>query len=218
MANVNQEFIRAMHKKYSYLTKPKSTSEIGPGVNNLARQGTGGPLGNQPVFTGRGPRDEISGTVHKNEMVIPEGMVNAAGGPDNLMGALNEKAAQPDLKGSTALAKRYPGLVAICYYSGPRKSRDIREQEHIVHVNRSYWMDSLISKVKNKTIFLPRDLSLDYREHLKAPIKTYKKDDTGEVYAEFVKKQSSSDHYFHSSVYALIALGRKAGKGQNIYV
>lgn len=136
MANVNQEFIRAMQKKYSYLTKPKSVP-IGPGVNNLPANPTGGPIGNQPVFTGRGPRDQIAGTVHKNEMVIPEGMVKAAGGPDKLMGALTESASQPDLKTAPGFQRgmnlgslpKYAVGTSYTDYTGLSVSGDMFEKE-----------------------------------------------------------------------------------------
>lgn len=125
--------------------------------------------------------------------------------------------AQPLFREVMELVKRYPGLAAACYYS-ITKGKEIRENDGIIHVNRTYFLDSIVNKIKNKTLHLPRDLSLDFRNHLMASIKTFRRNDKGEVITEFITKSNAPDHYFHSLNYATIALARRAGSGGNQYL
>ena len=53
-------------------------------------------------------------------------------------------------------------------------------------------------------ILLPRDISLEYREHVKNLVRTYEKDNTGNLVATYVN--TGPDHFAHSLVYADIAL------------
>ena len=127
--------------------------------------------------------------------------------------------AQPDTKNSIMLCKKYNGICFVCYYSLSKIIKQIvmgNVNDCSVSVSRTYWLDSVLGKVRNKSILFPSDLNIEYQNHLKALAKTYKNDDEGNPYNEFVKKESASDHYYHSLTYATIALGLCAGSGDNI--
>lgn len=128
--------------------------------------------------------------------------------------------AQPDTKNSVELCKRFQGIAYVCYYSLSKNSKQIQlgnANECSLSVNRTFWLDAALNKVRTKTMFLPKDLGLDIREHLKALVKTYKRDDEGNTYSEYVKKESVPDHYAHALTYSTIALGMLAGHGGNEY-
>ena len=57
---------------------------------------------------------------------------------------------------------------------------------------------------KPPRIILPRDISLQYRDHLKSLVRTYERDDHGNPTATFV--EVGDDHFAHSLNYAEIAL------------
>ena len=58
---------------------------------------------------------------------------------------------------------------------------------------------------------MPRDISLEYREHVKNLVRTYEKDEHGNPEAAYVS--TGPDHYAHSLVYAEIALTFAAAIG-----
>jgi hypothetical protein len=73
-------------------------------------------------------------------------------------------------------------------------------------VDRTNWLTATLGRLKGKPprIILPRDISAEYREHLKNLVRTYEKDDNGNVTAEF--KELGPEHFAQSLNYAEIAL------------
>jgi hypothetical protein len=51
---------------------------------------------------------------------------------------------------------------------------------------------------------LPRDVSREYRDHIKSLVRTYEKDSTGNPVARYV--ETGQDHFAHAQNYAEIAL------------
>lgn len=128
--------------------------------------------------------------------------------------------AQPDTKNSVELCKKYQGISYVCYYSLTKSSKQIQKgnvNENSISVNRTFWLDAIYNKFKTNTMSLPQNLGLDIREHLKALVKTYKRNDAGETYSEYVKKESAPDHFAHAMTYATVALGMMSGHGGNQY-
>jgi hypothetical protein len=70
-------------------------------------------------------------------------------------------------------------------------------------------------KTNPPRILLPRDITFEYREHVKNLVRTYKKDETGNMAAEYVNV--GADHFAHSLCYADLglALAPIGGVGQN---
>jgi len=67
-------------------------------------------------------------------------------------------------------------------------------------------------------ILLPKDLSNEYKEHLKALVRIYEKDSDGNLIGKYVKGDNANDHFAHSRNYAEIALplAVSVGTSQNM--
>ena len=76
----------------------------------------------------------------------------------------------------------------------------------MARVDRTNWLGCTMGrfKVNPPRILLPRDISFQYREHIKNLVRTYKKDETGNMAAEYVN--TGADHFAHSLCYADIGL------------
>jgi hypothetical protein len=70
--------------------------------------------------------------------------------------------------------------------------------------------------VQPPRLVLPRDISLEYRDHLKNLVRTYEKDESGNYKMVYVA--TGADHYAHSLAYAEMALPMAASitSGENI--
>lgn len=114
--------------------------------------------------------------------------------------------AMPETKSSLAFCQRFKGLVYMCYYSPGAKSRDIsiREAESTVSVNRTMWLDANLNRFREGTITIPADTDHEFKEHNCAPIRVFKKDQTGHDVSHYVNTRP--DHYAHAGTYAEIAL------------
>jgi hypothetical protein len=93
----------------------------------------------------------------------------------------------------------------------------IQEEDNapIAQVDRSNWLSCTLGrfKVQPPRIFLPRDISLEYREHLKSIVRTYEKDEFGNPQLTYVSV--GPDHYAHSLTYAEMGLTMAATMTQN---
>ena len=58
-------------------------------------------------------------------------------------------------------------------------------------------------------IYIPADTSLEFKEHMKALVRTYEKDDQGNPKAIYLN--TGPDHYAHAHNYAEMALPLAAG-------
>jgi hypothetical protein len=126
--------------------------------------------------------------------------------------------AQPEVKEAVALCKRFEGICYTCYYSLKKVTRDIvlaNKSPYSVSVNRTYWLDTSLGKVKQLQMLLPNDFDLEAREHLKALLKTYRRDQEGNPVSEYVKREKQPDHYAHALNYSTIAMGFFAEGGGN---
>jgi hypothetical protein len=126
--------------------------------------------------------------------------------------------AQPEAREAVSLCKRWRGICFTCYYSLKKVSREIErgnKSEFSLSVNRTYWLDVALGKVRNKMMALPNDLSFEYRSHLKALTKTYTTDADGNLVSMYAKKENDADHYAHALTYATIAMALMAGTGDN---
>ena len=117
--------------------------------------------------------------------------------------------ADPEINEARRFARRFPGYVYLCRYRRGQTNKEIAiAEEHdgapIATVDRTNWMSAALGRFKSGRIILPRDVSLEYRDHLKAPVRTYEKDEVGNPRATYV--ETGPDHYAHSLVYAEIAL------------
>jgi len=127
--------------------------------------------------------------------------------------------ADPNINEARRFARRFWGYVWLSRYRKGVVAREmsIVEEDNapIAQVDRSNWLSCSLGrfKVKPPRIQLPRDISLEYREHLKNVVRTYEKDEFDNPKLTYVS--TGPDHYTHSLTYAEIALPLAAAMNDN---
>jgi len=121
--------------------------------------------------------------------------------------------ANPERRKAFEFAQRFWGRVKLCLYgkaiSGKTivVGRDVDGQivsDELVTVDRTCWLDMSLGRFMRRTISLPKDIGIEYKEHIKAPVRIYKKDDEGNQTASYVN--AKDDHHAHARNYSEIAL------------
>jgi hypothetical protein len=119
--------------------------------------------------------------------------------------------ADPQINEARRFCKRHDGFAALCRYRRGQSAKEIAVSEEdsgapMLTVDRTNWLTATLGRLKTNPsrILLPRDLSEEYRTHLKNLVRTYEKDDKGYVTAEF--KELGPEHFAQSLNYAEIAL------------
>lgn len=115
-------------------------------------------------------------------------------------------------------ARRFPGYVWLCRYRKGVTAKEISIADDngapMATVDRTSWLSASLGRFRNPhRIDLPIDVSLEYREHLKSPVRTYEKDDDGNSRAVYVS--TGPDHFAHAQNYAEIALPLVAAREMN---
>jgi hypothetical protein len=114
----------------------------------------------------------------------------------------------PETRKAREFCFRFPNRTAMCVYVKGISSKEIHHDrmENTVKVDRTSWMDLALGRVRAGKITLPVDVPFDYKDHLKAPVRCYSRDSTGNPVAQYVTGENAADHYGHALVYAEIAL------------
>lgn len=116
--------------------------------------------------------------------------------------------ANPEKRKAIEFAQRFWGSIRLCYYGVGISGKNINvhsEEEHTLTVDRTSWLDLALGRIKSKRIALPIDIDFEYRSHLKALVRIYEKDASGNPVGKYVKG-NEDDHYAHARCYAEIAL------------
>ncbi len=126
--------------------------------------------------------------------------------------------ADPEVNEARRFARRFPGYVTLCRYRRGQAGKEVSIQEDelgtpIATVDRTNWIDAALGRFHNNRIALPRDVSREYREHLKNLVRTYIKDESGNPQARYVR--TGPDHFAHAQTYAEIALPMAASLVKN---
>jgi hypothetical protein len=117
--------------------------------------------------------------------------------------------ADPQILEARRFAKRFARYVWLCRYRRGKVGKEVGVSEEeggapLATVDRTSWLTASLGRFRTKRILLPRDISFEYREHMKALVRTYEKDEMGNPVATFV--DTGPDHFAHSLNYAEIAL------------
>ena len=117
--------------------------------------------------------------------------------------------ADPEINEARRFARRFPGYVTLCRYRRGVTGKEISLTEDelgapIATVDRTNWIDAALSRFHTPRLLLPRDLSREFREHIKAEVRTYVKDEHKNPKAVYV--ETGPDHFCHALTYAEIAL------------
>lgn len=119
--------------------------------------------------------------------------------------------ANPERRKALEFANRWFGRVRLCFYGRgiQGKTIHVHEAEPTVTVDRTSWLDLSLGRFRRSrhddAIMIPCDVDLEYREHIKAPVRIYEKDCDGNPVGRYVEG-ASADHYAHARNYAEIAL------------
>lgn len=118
--------------------------------------------------------------------------------------------ADPNINEARRFARRFWGYVWLTRYRRGQTAKEmsIEEQDNapIAQVDRTSWLSCALGrfKVQPPRIELPRDISLEYRDHLKSLVRTYEKDENGNPKMVYVN--TAADHYAHSLCYSEMGL------------
>ena len=116
--------------------------------------------------------------------------------------------ANPETRKSLEFAQRFYGRVRMCYYGNGVSGKNIHlkpEEEHTMTVDRTSWLDLALGRIRRKAISYPVDLSMEYKDHLQAPVRIYKRDKDGNPVGVYVTG-NEQDHFAHARNYAEMAL------------
>jgi hypothetical protein len=116
--------------------------------------------------------------------------------------------ANPERRKALEFAQRFWGYVRLCFYGNNINGRQISMhavEEHSLTVDRTSWMDVSLSRFRTGRITIPIDTSLEYKDHIKAPVRIYEKDVNDNPVGKYVTG-NEDDHFAHARTYCEIAL------------
>lgn len=122
--------------------------------------------------------------------------------------------ADPNINEARRFARRFHGYVWLCRYRKGQTSSEmtIVEEEKgapIAQVDRSHWIGTSLGRFFTNRITLPRDVTGQFRDHVKNVCRSYVKEDDGETKLTYVS--IGPDHFAHSLFYNEIALPLAVG-------
>jgi hypothetical protein len=125
---------------------------------------------------------------------------------------------QPEQRKSKEFANRFKGIARTCVTTGDKISgRDIVEHEwddeDSVSIDKTSWCDVALRRFKSRTIRVPHDVTLEYRDHIKEPVRVYKKNAQGQPRGIYVA--AGADHYAMARTYCEIAFKVAMSRGSN---
>lgn len=123
---------------------------------------------------------------------------------------------QPERRKALEFANRFHGRVYLCRYPVGINGRNVSlssDDESIINVDRTSWLDLSLGRFKNGTIVLPSNTTLEYKQHIKAQVRIPKKDANGNPVTRYETPGNRADHYGHARNYAEIALPFSLGMG-----
>ena len=123
--------------------------------------------------------------------------------------------ANPETRKAREFCRRWMGVAYRCYYTRGNTAREIKvnEDEQSINVDRTSWLDLSLGRFRKAKIILPRDLSLEYKSHVKEPVRIIKKDADGNPVAQYLNAEA--DHLAHARNYSEIALSLVVARGSN---
>jgi hypothetical protein len=116
--------------------------------------------------------------------------------------------ANPERRKAYELAQRFWGHIKLCFYGNNVNGKTINEgsddMENMVTVDRTSWLDLTLGRYKNQSVLLPIDIGIEFKEHIKEPVRIYEEDSNKNPVGRYVN--AKPDHFAHADNYAEIAL------------
>jgi hypothetical protein len=127
---------------------------------------------------------------------------------------------QPEERAVYDFCCQFWGRAKRCHYSRGVGTKKMvvspSDEDHLVSVSRTFWLDTSLGRVRAGNIIFPRDLPMEYRQHMKNVVKKYKKADENtdqDETAIYVK--TGADHFAHARNYNEMALPLAAALATN---
>jgi len=122
--------------------------------------------------------------------------------------------ADPQINDARRFARRFPGYAYLCRYRRGVSGKELQVTEEdsgapIVTVDRTNWLDATMGRFHSDRIILPADTSSEFKDNIRALVRTYDKDEQGNPKALYMN--TDPDHFAHALNYAEIALPLAAG-------
>lgn len=116
--------------------------------------------------------------------------------------------ANPERRMAYDFACRNYGHVKLCHYPEGVNGKQLNENqaEQMVAADRTSWLDTSLGRFRAKTISIPMDTSEEYKEHIKAQVRIFRKDKNGNPVARYETADNTPDHFGHARNYCEIAL------------
>lgn len=112
----------------------------------------------------------------------------------------------PERRQALNFARRFMGHVYLCIYARGVTQNDVQinDNEKIIRVDRTSWLDLSFGRYHSSDISIPRDTPEEYKKHLKGLTRVYERDSDGNPVGKYLK--TDEDHYAHARCYAEMAL------------
>lgn len=156
----------------------------------------------------QGTNKDVNANAHSRLLLATT--VDTFGELDGLLNRFNVKFcvidANPERHAAEEFAKRNHKRVAQCFYGNDIMGNTIVQnlEELTIRADRTTWLDTCLSRFRNKTTSLPVDIPKDFKEHINNQVRIYEKNKFGENVARY--KSTGDDHYGHAWNYNEIAL------------
>jgi len=126
--------------------------------------------------------------------------------------------ANPDKEQAIEFQRKHDGVWLAYYMQYMEKTPDqinVKYDDSVVHIHRTLMMEIVLSMFNERKVLIPMDVtrSKDFIEHMKSPVKAQKQDLKGD-WIPFFPKTRTPDHFFHATLYAIVAYKLKPGPGK----
>ncbi len=116
----------------------------------------------------------------------------------------------PETQKASEFQKKYPRKIYLARYPnwthGDTELYREKKEDRVVEINRTFSMTTLMQLIISRELQLPRDIESteDFMDHMISPIRVLKEEKHGGMIPAY-PKTGKPDHYFHASLYAMIA-------------
>lgn len=127
--------------------------------------------------------------------------------------------ANPERASAVAFARRFWKFVSLCIYARGVNTKELTlnvgtDGDFKISIDRTMWLDIALGRFHNKTILLPGDLSMEYKNNLQNIARHYEEDGDGNQVGKYITS-GGNDHFAHARNYAEIALPLAASRVYN---
>jgi hypothetical protein len=117
--------------------------------------------------------------------------------------------ADPNTLDASRFALAYPGYVWMSRFRSGQIGKELASSAYaenvpLITADRNNWLSLTLGRFRTHGIDLPSDLGHEFKDHIKAIVRTYVRDNQGNFVTKYVS--TKADHYALSACYAELAL------------